>query len=67
MRYFSPFHSLHAVPHRPQAAIEIMNLHSADVADRPRSVAAGEIISGNNRLLLSSGKDLVRKLRTWVP
>ncbi|EMD39773.1 hypothetical protein CERSUDRAFT_121955 [Gelatoporia subvermispora B] len=48
---------------RYQAAVEIMNEHSVDLADRPRAVAAGEIISGDFRLLLSSGKDRVRKLR----
>ncbi|EMD34420.1 hypothetical protein CERSUDRAFT_140923 [Gelatoporia subvermispora B] len=51
---------------RYQAAVEIMGGHSADIADRPRAVAAGEIISGGFRLLLSSGKERVRKLRTTI-
>ncbi|EMD34421.1 hypothetical protein CERSUDRAFT_97680 [Gelatoporia subvermispora B] len=51
---------------RYQAAVEIMGAHSADLADRPRAVAAGELISGGFRLLLSSGKEHVRKLRTTI-
>ncbi|OCH86139.1 cytochrome P450 [Obba rivulosa] len=51
---------------RYEAAVEIMGGKSADLADRPRAVAAGEIMSGGYRLLLSSGKDLVRRLRTTM-
>ncbi|EMD42065.1 hypothetical protein CERSUDRAFT_120902 [Gelatoporia subvermispora B] len=49
---------------RYEAAVEIMGGHSADLIDRPRAVAAQEIMCQNNSLILATGKEQVRKLRT---
>lgn len=48
---------------RHQAAVEIMQKHGADLADRPRSIAAGELLSGGKRTLLVGAGDRLRKLR----
>ncbi|KAI0086646.1 cytochrome P450 [Irpex rosettiformis] len=48
---------------RFQAAVDIMQKHGGDLADRPRSVAAGEIFSGGMRTLLTPRGDRLRKLR----
>ncbi|OCH89087.1 cytochrome P450 [Obba rivulosa] len=48
---------------RLQAAQEIMTKHSLDLADRPRTIAAGEVMSGNMRILLVGAGERMRKLR----
>ena len=40
-----------------------MQKHGADLADRPRSIAAGELASGGKRTLLVGAGDRLRKLR----
>ncbi|EMD34422.1 hypothetical protein CERSUDRAFT_158908 [Gelatoporia subvermispora B] len=45
------------------AANEIMNKHAADLVDRPRQVAAGEILSGNMRVVVTGAGSYWRKLR----
>ncbi len=49
-----------------QEALDIMQKHSADTADRPRSVAGGEIISNNLRAVFVSSGDRLRRLRRWA-
>lgn len=46
-----------------QAAIDIMQKHGSELADRPRSVAAGEIFSGDMRTLLVGAGERLKKLR----
>ena len=47
---------------RYKAAIDIMEKEGASLADRPRSVAGGEIVAGNMRIAMISG-DRHRRLR----
>ena len=46
-----------------QAAVDIMQKHGADLADRPRMIAAGDIVSGGMRTLLTPGGERLRRLR----
>ncbi|EMD34413.1 hypothetical protein CERSUDRAFT_86534 [Gelatoporia subvermispora B] len=48
---------------RHQVAQEIMTKHSIDLADRPRTVAAGEVMSGDMRILLVGAGERMRRLR----
>ncbi|KAE9405427.1 cytochrome P450 [Gymnopus androsaceus JB14] len=48
---------------RHQAAVEIMEKHGADLVDRPTSIAAGETLSGNMRILLIRSGERFKKLR----
>ncbi|KAK7689094.1 hypothetical protein QCA50_007785 [Cerrena zonata] len=46
-----------------QAAVDVMQKHGSDLADRPRTVAAGEILSGDMRTLLVGAGERLKKLR----
>ncbi|PAV20692.1 cytochrome P450 [Pyrrhoderma noxium] len=46
-----------------QAAIDIMEKENAYLVDRPRNIAAGEILSGDKRILLIRHGERFRKLR----
>jgi hypothetical protein len=46
-----------------QAATEIMEKEGASLVDRPRSVAAGEMLSGGMRVLMARSGDRFRRLR----
>ncbi|OBZ68871.1 O-methylsterigmatocystin oxidoreductase [Grifola frondosa] len=48
---------------RCQAAVDIMTKHSHELIDRPRSIVAGEVISGGMRILLIGEGERLRKLR----
>lgn len=48
---------------RYQAAMDIMEKQGAALADRPRSVAAGETLSGGMRILVQGTGDRLRRLR----
>ncbi|OAX38481.1 cytochrome P450 [Rhizopogon vinicolor AM-OR11-026] len=48
---------------RHQAAVDIMEKEGASLADRPRSIAAGETLYGSLVLLFESGGDRLRRLR----
>lgn len=48
---------------RYRAAMDIMEKQGASVADRPRSIAAGETLSGGMRILLEGTGDRLRRLR----
>ncbi|KAG9310288.1 cytochrome P450 [Chiua virens] len=48
---------------RYHAAMEIMEKEGASVADRPRSIAAGETLSGGMRLVTEGVGDRFRRLR----
>ncbi|EKM53113.1 uncharacterized protein PHACADRAFT_197543 [Phanerochaete carnosa HHB-10118-sp] len=48
---------------RYQAAIDTMQKHGAYLADRPISIAAGELASGGKRTLLVGAGDRLQKLR----
>ena len=43
-----------------------MEKENAFLADRPRSIAAGEILSGGKRILLTGSGDKFRRLRKCV-
>ncbi|KAJ3489919.1 hypothetical protein NLI96_g1776 [Meripilus lineatus] len=47
----------------PQEALDIMQKHGADLADRPRSVSSGEIISNDLLVLLARYGDRLKRLR----
>ena len=49
-----------------QAAVEIMQKHGAETMDRPRMIAAGEIMAGGMRTLFVGAGDRIRKLRRCV-
>lgn len=49
-----------------QAAIDIMEKENASLVDRPRTIAAGEIFSGDKRILLVGQGERWRKLRKYV-
>ncbi|KAJ3550664.1 hypothetical protein NM688_g5022 [Phlebia brevispora] len=51
------------VINRVQAANEILQKHGAETVDRPRFIAAGEIMAGGMRTLLVGAGDRIRKLR----
>ncbi|KAL0948576.1 hypothetical protein HGRIS_011135 [Hohenbuehelia grisea] len=48
---------------RVQAAMEIMEREGASLIDRPRSIAAGETLSGGLRVLLTPAGEQFKKLR----
>lgn len=48
---------------RYQAAMDIMEKQGASLADRPRSIAVGEILSGGMRILVEGAGDRLRRLR----
>ncbi|KII86174.1 hypothetical protein PLICRDRAFT_114554 [Plicaturopsis crispa FD-325 SS-3] len=52
--YLGPFTRYTVIIGRHRAAIEIMERNGAKLADRPRSVAGGEVLSGGMRILLMS-------------
>ncbi|KAH7918834.1 hypothetical protein BV22DRAFT_1134293 [Leucogyrophana mollusca] len=51
---------------RAQAAWEIMEKEGGALVDRPRSIAAGEIRSRGNRILLEGSGERFRRLRRAV-
>ncbi|KAH7922020.1 cytochrome P450 [Leucogyrophana mollusca] len=51
---------------RVQAAWEIMEKEGGALVDRPRSIAAGEILSRGNRILLQRSGERFRRLRRAV-
>lgn len=48
---------------RYQAAMEIMEKEGASVADRPRSIAAAETLSGGLRVVSSRSGERLRRYR----
>ena len=50
----------------PKAAVDVMQKHGSDLADRPRTVAAGEICSGDMRTLLVGAGERLKKLRRFA-
>ncbi|KAJ8585617.1 cytochrome P450 [Rhizopogon salebrosus TDB-379] len=46
-----------------EAATDIMEKEGASLVDRPRSIAAGDMLSGGMRLLMASSGDRFRRLR----
>ncbi|KAH6903412.1 cytochrome P450 [Coprinopsis sp. MPI-PUGE-AT-0042] len=48
---------------RMQAAMDIMEKEGAALADRPRNVSAGEVLSGGMRTLLTPAGDRFKKMR----
>ncbi|KIJ60536.1 hypothetical protein HYDPIDRAFT_117061 [Hydnomerulius pinastri MD-312] len=48
---------------RHQAAMEIMEKEGASLADRPRSIAAAETLSGGMRVVVEGSGDRLRRLR----
>lgn len=48
---------------RYQAAVDIMEKQGASIADRPRSIAAGEVLSGGLRISMGSSPETHRLLR----
>jgi len=48
---------------RVDAAVEIMEKEGAHLADRPRSIAAGEVLSGGMRMLLTPQGERIKKMR----
>ncbi|PBK70377.1 cytochrome P450 [Armillaria solidipes] len=48
---------------RFQAAVDIMEKEGAALADRPRSIAAGETLSGGMRVLLTPAGERFKKMR----
>ena len=46
-----------------QAAIELLERHAPSFADRPRAIAAGEVLSGGMRTLLIPKGERIKKLR----
>lgn len=51
---------------RLQAAVEILEKEGAATADRPRSIAAGETLSGGMRLVLTPAGERFKKMRKCV-
>ncbi|KAI0754867.1 cytochrome P450 [Daedaleopsis nitida] len=49
---------------RHQAAVDIMVKQSHKLIDRPRYIAAGELISANMRVLITGAGDRLRRLRS---
>lgn len=50
---------------RHRAAMEIMEKQGASLADRPRSIAAGETLSGGMRIVVERTGDRLRRLRRY--
>ena len=48
---------------RLQAAMDIMEKEGTNTFDRPRSIAAGETLSGGMRLLLTPAGERFKKMR----
>ena len=51
---------------RLQAAVEILEKEGAATVDRPRSIAAGETLSGGMRLVLTPAGERFKKMRRCV-
>jgi hypothetical protein len=49
-----------------QAAVDIMERQGGSVADRPRMIAAGEIISGGQNVTFAPAGDRFRLMRRYV-
>lgn len=49
-----------------QAALEIMEKEGSSLVDRPRSISAGDTLSGGMRILLVGAGSQFRKLRRCV-
>lgn len=49
-----------------QPAMEILQKHGVDTVDRPRFIAANEILSGGLRTVLTGAGPRIRKLRKYV-
>jgi len=50
---------------RHRAAMELMEKQGASLADRPRSIAAAETLSGNMRVVVEGTGDRLRRLRRY--
>lgn len=48
---------------RYRAAMELMEKQGASLADRPRSIAAAETLSGGMRVVVQGAGDRLRRLR----
>ncbi|KAF9033815.1 cytochrome P450 [Panaeolus papilionaceus] len=48
---------------RLQAAIDIMEKEGASLADRPRNISAGEVLSGGMRMLLTPAGERFKRMR----
>ncbi len=46
--------------------MEILQKHGVDTVDRPRFIAANEILSGGLRTVLTGAGPRIRKLRKYV-
>ena len=46
--------------------MEILQKHGVDTVDRPRMIAANELLSGGMRTVLIPAGLRIRKLRRWV-
>lgn len=51
---------------RLQAAIDIMEKEGASLADRPRNISAGEVLSGGMRMLLTPAGERFKRMRRYV-
>jgi len=51
---------------RLQAAIDILEKEGVATVDRPRSIAAGETLSGGMRLVLTPAGERFKKMRRLV-
>lgn len=51
---------------RYDAAVELMEREGAALADRPRSIGAGETLSGGMRVLLTPYGDRFKKVRSFT-
>lgn len=49
-----------------QAAVDIMEKQSVSLVDRPRLIAAGEILSGGLSIVLTPAGDKFRRMRRFV-
>ena len=50
-----------------QAATDIMEKENAALVDRPDSISAGKVMSGDKRILLIGQGERFRKLRKYAP
>ncbi|KAG2099558.1 cytochrome P450 [Suillus discolor] len=56
-------HKIFVVIGRHQAAVDIMEKEGANVADRPRSIAVHETLSGGFRVVLEGSTERLRRMR----
>ncbi|KAG1849245.1 cytochrome P450 [Suillus subluteus] len=59
-------HRIFVIIGRHQAAVDIMEKEGANLADRPRSIAVQETLSGGMRMLLEGSGERLRRLRSRV-